>query len=120
MPRLALYYIENHKIEIVKTFFGKEKVLLNGRKVSEKKSMVGVEHTFMVNKNHFRISRRDPSKTDKMNTHEIYKDGAPVALINVEQGMALHFLVLIVIVGIGSGYLFGVFIYQLFFAPVVP
>ncbi|SHJ74593.1 hypothetical protein [Pseudozobellia thermophila] len=117
MPRLALYYIENHKIEIVKTLLGREKVLLNGTKVSEKKSKPGVEHIFSVNKNHFRISRRNPSQADKMNAYEIFKDGVPLALINVEQGKALHFLIFILIVGVGCGYLFGVFLYQLFFSP---
>ncbi|WP_209402039.1 hypothetical protein [Pseudozobellia sp. WGM2] len=119
MPRLALYYVENHKIEIVKTFLGKEKVLVNGAKISEKKSMNGVQHVFILNKNKFRIVRRHQSKVGSMNTYEIHKDEVPVALINVEQNKANHILILIIIVGIGCGYLFGAFVYQLFVGPSI-
>ena len=73
MPRLALYYVENHKIEIVQTILGKEQVLLNGVKISESKATAGSRHVFSVNKNNYRISRRDHSKVGRMNTYEIQK-----------------------------------------------
>ncbi|MBC6999731.1 hypothetical protein [Cytophaga sp. FL35] len=119
MPRLALYYVENHRIEIVKTLLGKEQVLLNGMKISEAKWEHATKHYFSVNRNKYRIGRRDSSKADKMNTYEIHKDGAPVALINVEQQSSSFIIVLIILVGVGCGYLFGAFVYQLFFSNAI-
>lgn len=119
MPRLALYYVENHKIEIVHTYFGKERVLLNGNKISESDIKSRTPHIFKVDKQKYRITRRDYDKVGKMNSYEIQKDGAPVALINVEQQNSSFIIVLIILVGgVGCGYLFGAFVYQLFFTGI--
>lgn len=115
MPKRAIYYVENHKIEIVKTLFGKEKVLLNGKKVSEKAAKESREHTFTINQNSYRIAQRKGSQADKMNTYEIQKDNLPVALMNVVQQNSMQMLVLIIAVGLGSGFIFGILLYKMFF-----
>jgi len=115
MRKRAQYYIENYKIEIVKTFFGKEKVLLNGKKVSEHTGKFSVEHSFSINDNNYRITRRDGASAQKMNTYEIRKDGAPVALVNAVQQSSMQMLLLIIAVGLGSGFIFGILLYRLFF-----
>lgn len=119
MPRRALYYVENHKIEILKTFFGKEKVLLNGKKVSEKVAEVGTQHTFMINQNNYRIAPRESLQAQKMSTYEIRKDGAPVALVNSVAQNSIQMFVLIIVVGLGSGFIFGVLLYNFFFPASV-
>ena len=115
MRKRAQYYIENYKIEIVKTFFGKEKVLVNGKKVSERTGKLATEHSFKINENQYRITQRDGDSAEKMNTYEIRKDGAPVALVNAVKGSSMQMLFLIIAVGLGSGFIFGVLLYRLFF-----
>ncbi len=115
MPKRAIYYVENHKIEIVKTFFGKEKVLLNGKKISEKTGKESMEHTFTIDQNKYRITQRKGLQADKMNTYEIHKDNSPVALMNVVPQNSMQMLLLIIAVGLGSGFIFGVLIYKMFF-----
>ena len=119
MARLALYYVDNHKIEIVKTLLGKEKVLLNGAVISEKKSEVGTEHTFEINKSRYRVVQRESSNAEKMNAYEIRKDGSPIALVNVVPQNSNKILVLIIAIGLGAGFIFGVIIYRMFFPVVI-
>jgi len=115
MPKLALYYVDNHKIEIVKTFFGKEKVVLNGRTISEKAAKNSTEHTFSINQNNYRITRRKGSQAIKMNAYEVFKDSSPIALTNVVQQSATEIFLLIIAIGIGCGFIFGLFIYKFLF-----
>lgn len=115
MPKRAIYYVQNHKIEIVRTFFGKEKVLLNGVMVSEKAAKESLEHSFTIKQNNYRIIQRKGSLADKMNTYEIRKDNSPVALMNVVQQNSMQILLLIIAVGLGSGFIFGVLLYKMFF-----
>jgi hypothetical protein len=114
MPILAKYYIENHKIEVVKTFFGKEKVLLNGTAVSEHSSNSSSEHQFKIGKNRFKISKRNGQDAEKMNTFEIRKNGSPIALINIESQTSSQMFLLIIVVGLGCGFLIGVLLYNIF------
>ncbi len=111
--KLATYYIENYKIEVVKTVFGKEKVLLNGTKVSEKTSGDTTEHHFEIAGNRYKISQRNSSQSEKMNAYEILKNGSPIALINIESQTSLQIFVLIVAIGLGLGYMVGVLVYNM-------
>ncbi len=111
--KLATYYIENHKIEVVKTVFGKEKVLLNGTTVSEKTSGATTEHHFEIAGNRYKISQRDSSQSEKMNAFKIVKNGSPVALINIESQTSIKIFVLIVAIGLGLGFMVGVLVYNL-------
>lgn len=115
MARRALYYVENYKIEVVKTFFGMEKVLLNGKKVSEKHMKTGAEHTFTIANNKYKIVQREASSAKKMNAYEIRKNGTPMALINAVSNNSLQMFLLIVTVGLGCGFLFGMMLYKMFF-----
>ena len=119
MSRRALYYVDNHKIEIVKTLFGKEKVFLNGKTISEKAIETGVQHTFAINKNKYRITRRYGLHAEKMNPYEIRKNGSPVALVDAAQRNSTQMFVIIIVVGLGSGFIFGVLLYNLFFSQSV-
>jgi len=43
------YNIESNKIEFFNSFFGKETILVNGKKTSEKYSITGTYHFFKIN-----------------------------------------------------------------------
>ncbi|MGB6152427.1 MAG: hypothetical protein WBG48_10570 [Pricia sp.] len=116
MAKLATYYIENHKIEIIKTLFGKEKVLLNGITVSEKPSGATTDHQFIIDKNRFRISKREPSAAEKMNAFEILRNGSPIALINIESQTSIKIFMLIIAIGVGLGFMVGVLVYNMMLA----
>lgn len=116
MAKLATYYIENHKIEIIKTLFGKEKVLLNGTTVSENTSGATTEHQFIIDKNRYQISQRERSDAEKMNAFEILKNGSPIALINIESQTSIKIFVLIIAIGLGLGFMVGVLAYNMMLA----
>jgi hypothetical protein len=47
------FSVDNDKIEFLNSILGKETVVVNGEKVSEKFSITGAEHHFTVKSNHF-------------------------------------------------------------------
>ena len=113
MPVVATYYIENHKIEVVKTWLGKEKVLLNGSKVSEKSATDTQAHSFQIGNNRFKINKREREDAEKMNAYEILKNEAPIALINIEKQSATKMFILIIAVGLGCGFIIGVLVFNM-------
>lgn len=113
MPVVATYYIENHKIEVVKTWLGKEKVLLNGSKVSEKSANDTQAHSFQIDGNHYKINKRPREDAKKMNAYEILKNEAPIALINIEKQSATKMFILIIAVGLGCGFIIGVLVFNM-------
>ncbi|MDB2606473.1 hypothetical protein N9Y48_01705 [Zobellia sp.] len=119
MLKRALYYIDNHKIEVVHTIFGKEKVLLNGNTVSKKINQGKVEHTFTIGENRYWIAQRDTSYNKKLNRFEVRKNGSPISLVNMLSHKPSNQIFLIVILcGLGSGFIIGVIIYKLLWPTV--
>ncbi len=114
MAKCAMYYIDNHKIEVVNTFMGKEKIFLNGVKVSEKYADIGDFHTFLIGKNNYRISHRDLGYGKSGNTFEIRKNGMPLSLTNLLPQTSAQLFVLVVILGLGFGFILGILFYNLF------
>ena len=58
------YSIDNDKIEFLNSILGKETVVVNGEKVSEKFSVTGTEHHFNIKSNHFILK----------SNYELFKD----------------------------------------------
>jgi hypothetical protein len=58
------YTIDNDKIEFLNSILGKETVVVNGEKVSEKFSITGAEHNFSIKSNHFILK----------SNYELFKD----------------------------------------------
>lgn len=114
MTKCAMYYIENHRIEVANTFYGREKVLLNGKTISEKPSKIGTIHKFSIGKNEYRISQRDYSSQKKGNFFEVRKNGMPVSLINLWPQTSTQLLILVIIMGLGFGFTLGILCYNLF------
>jgi hypothetical protein len=113
MLRRAQYYVDNHKIEIVDTFFGKEKILVNGKVRSERPTDRSVEHTFHIDKDKYRIIKRDSSKADKMNLYQVIRNDHPVALVDIKKTNTSQLFLLMIAVGLGCGYIFGVLLFHL-------
>jgi hypothetical protein len=114
MARCAMYYIDNHKIEVVNTFMGKEKILLNGIKVSEKYADIGDFHTFSIGKNHYRIAQRNLGYGKDGSTFEIRKNGMPLSLTNLLPQTSTQLFVLVIVLGLGFGFTLGILFYNLF------
>ncbi|MGB7393516.1 MAG: hypothetical protein WA913_03885 [Pricia sp.] len=113
MPKLATYYIENYKIEVVRTFFGKERIFVNGTQVSEKSKDSNGKHLFVIDENRYQITQREASQAEKLNAFEILKNGSPIALVNIESENSVKMLLIIVAVGLGCGFMIGVLIYNM-------
>jgi hypothetical protein len=58
------YTIDNDKIEFLNSILGKETVVVNGEKVSEKFSITGTKHHFTIKSNHFILK----------SNYELFKD----------------------------------------------
>ena len=116
MPVVATYYIENHKIEVVKTWFGKEQVLLNGSKISEKSVADPQAHSFQIDRYRYKINKRKQEEAEKMNAYEVLRNESPIALINIEKQNANQMFILIVAVGLGCGFIVGVLVFNMLLA----
>mgnify|MGYP003625120135 CR=1 FL=1 len=78
------YNIESNKIEFFNSYFGKETILVNGKKTSEKFSITGAEHKFKINLTEFQITTEYKLFDDhKFNLH-LEKDGKLIDLKYIE------------------------------------
>ncbi|MFS4493599.1 hypothetical protein [Maribacter sp. 2308TA10-17] len=114
MAICAMYYIENHKIEVVSTFLGKEKILLNGKTVSEQNSNIGSSHTFTIGKNEYRIAQRDKTYQKRGSIFEVRKNGMPISLVNIRPKTSTQLFVMVIIMGLAFGFTLGILFYNLF------
>lgn len=89
-------YLGDNTIELFNSLLGKERVKVNGKTVSIKRSIAGSEHLFKVSENDKRL---DCKLITKLSIHGIaldfYKDGQPI--IKSPDGRSLKFF----LVGIG-------------------
>lgn len=109
-----MYYIENHKIEVVTTLLGKEKILLNGKIVSEKNSNIDTSHDFTIGKNQYRIGQQDKTDIEKGSIFEVRKNGMPISLVSIRPKTSTQLLILVVIMGLAFGFTVGNLFYNLF------
>lgn len=114
MAICAMYYIENHKIEVVNTLLGKEKILLNGKMISKKSATIGTSHTFTIGGNEYRIAQRDKTYKRRGSIFEIRKNGMPVSLVNIHPKTSTQLLILVIIMGLAFGFTLGILMYNLF------
>ncbi|NHF58269.1 hypothetical protein FK220_002870 [Flavobacteriaceae bacterium TP-CH-4] len=113
--KCAEYYLDNHKIEIHYSLFGTESVFVNGNKISEQRSSLKKPHHFVLGNNRYDIySKLDiagPSGKD----FQIHKNGAAVSLVNFKSQNSKALLFLIVVLGTATGYVIGLYLFQLYF-----
>lgn len=111
--KCAEYYVENHKIEIYDSFFGKEKVYLNGRKISESKSTLRRSHQFNIKDNAYTISPKMIPSSTNIKYFEVYKNGAPLTLVNFIDTNSRGIFVLVIVIGLIVGFIIGLYLYEL-------
>ncbi len=68
------YNIDNDKIEFLNSILGKEAVVVNGEKVSEKFSINGTEHYFTIKSDHFILKSNYELFKDKKLKIELLKN----------------------------------------------
>lgn len=114
MAICAMYYIDNHKIEVVNTLLGKEKVLINGKIVSKKSATIGTFHTFKIGNNEYQIGQRDKTYKKSGSIFEVRKNGMPISLVNIRPQSSTQLLILVIIMGLAFGFALGVLLYNIY------
>jgi len=112
--KCAEYYLDNHKIEIYSTFFGKELVVVNNSTISERKSSTKDPHRFTLGNNSYDINSKLNITGPTGKTFEVYKNGEEMTLFNFKSQSSKSLLFLIVILGIAFGYVVGMYLFQMY------
>jgi len=90
-------HLNGNKIELFNTLLGKETVKVNGKIVSEKRSLKGTEHIFQINENTYKL-------TTGMNINgvvfSLYENDKPI----IEMPKNKFAFYLIVIIGMIVGF----------------
>ncbi|WP_339712066.1 hypothetical protein [uncultured Kriegella sp.] len=110
--KCAEYYIENHKIEVYNSSFGKERILLNGNEISKKKSVFGKHHQFKIKNNEYTIRPKLSITEPQGRYFEVCKNGTPLTLVNFTTQNSRGLLYLLVFIGLGIGYLLGIYLFD--------
>lgn len=97
-------YLENNKIEIHNSLFGKETIKVDGQVVSSKYSMFGANHHFSIKENdelnHYQIQI---SLGIQGVLYDLYKNGKPI--IESEKGGCLNIFLIMLLIGFTVGIL---------------
>ncbi|MDB4292371.1 hypothetical protein N9954_03130 [Maribacter sp.] len=112
--KCAEYYLDNHKVEIYATLFGKELVLVNNRPISELKSSTKKPHRFKLGNNTYDISSKLHIGGPSGKAFEVYKNGEELVLVNFKSQSSKSLLFLIIVLGLAFGYIVGMYLYQLY------
>ncbi|NQU53635.1 MAG: hypothetical protein HQ522_13960 [Bacteroidetes bacterium] len=78
------YNIGSDKIEFFNSYFGKETILVNGKKTSAKFSITGAEHKFKINSTEFEIITEYKLFDDHKFNLYLKKDGELIDLKYIE------------------------------------
>ncbi|QCX01104.1 hypothetical protein FGM00_13630 [Aggregatimonas sangjinii] len=110
--KCAEYYLDNHKVEIYATLFGKEVVMVNNKPISELKSSARKSHHFKLGNNTYDIRSKLNIAGPSGKAFEIYKNGEELTLVNFKVQSSRSLLFLIIVLGIALGYIVGIYLYQ--------
>jgi hypothetical protein len=97
------YTIDNDKIEFLNSILGKEMVVVNGEKVSEKFSITGTEHHFTIKSNHFILKSNYELFKDRKIKIELIKNGEIVdsKSVNMNSKQRIVWIAFGLIIGYG-------------------
>lgn len=100
--KYAEFNIENHKIEFLNSVFGIEKVLLNGKTVSEKFSFSGIKHKLNLNSENF-ILKSKYKQFDKMEI-ELVKNGKTIEkqIVQADKKQRIYWMLIGTALGIAA------------------
>ena len=110
--KCAEYYLDNHKIEIYATLFGKEMILVNNKPVSELKSSTKRAHRFKLGDNTYDVSSKLRIAGLSRKVFEVHRNGEELTLVNFKAQNSKALLFLIVVIGVAFGYVVGIYLYQ--------
>ena len=114
MFNVVRYYDKNHKIEVHKPLFGKEKVLINGI-VYFKNRGSHREYVSRTSKKEYSISIDNGSEESSF---EVKNNGDPVPSVNNGSNTSLFLLSCVIIGGLSFGFSFG-FVCHNFLWPIL-
>jgi len=112
MMKCAEYYLDNRKIEVFNSIYGKVMVFLDGNKISEKYAIFGSEHFFTLNGNNYSLVLGVNIIQVKGRSFEIRKNGIPIPLNEHFTLNTIRIFVLTIILGLALGFLLGISIYE--------
>ena len=110
--KCAEYYLENHKIEIFSSFFGKEKILVNNKPVSELNSSIRRPHRFRLGNNNYDVSSKLHIAEPSGKEFRFRKNGKALSLVNLKSQSSKVLLLLIVALAISFGFFLGTYLYR--------
>ncbi len=112
MMKCAEYYLDNHKIEVYNSMYGKVKVLLDGINISEKYAIFGSEHFFSLGGNNYSLQLGGTMKI-KGRYIQIRKNGIPIALKEPFTVNTVRVYLFTIALGLILGFLLGTSIYEI-------
>ena len=113
--KCAEYYLDNNKIEIFATLFGKELIMVNDKQVSELKSSTKRPHRFQLGANTYYVSSKLDFAKPSGKIFEVYKNGNELSLVNFKPQSPKALLHLIVILAISFALFIGFYLYNAYF-----
>lgn len=95
------YTVDNDKIEFLNSILGKETVVVNGEKVSEKFSVTGTEHHFNIKSNYFILKSNYELFKDRKIKIQLIKNDEIVdsKLVNMNSNQRVVWIVFGLLVG---------------------
>jgi hypothetical protein len=97
------YNIDNNKIEFLNSILGKETIVINGEKVSEKFSITGTEHHFTIKSNHFILKSNYELFKEKNLKIELLKNDEIIDSKSVDMNSKQRFVWMAFVALIGYG-----------------
>lgn len=93
-------YLDENKIELFNTLLGKETVKVNGKIVSENRSIMGVEHKFIISENENDVPYKLTTGFS-MNgvVFSLYKNDKPIIEMPKSKSTFIFFVIIGVILG---------------------
>ncbi len=106
--KFVTYQIENEIVEFHNSILGKESIVLNGEKISEKFSFFGTEHYFKIGDNNYNIRPEIDFASPWGLGFKLHKNGLPIPIQDVSEKKnkwtAILFILASLILGFIAGY----------------
>jgi hypothetical protein len=113
MKKAAEFYLEKNKIEIFNSLIGKQRVLLNGSKVSEKNTLLDPEHYLTIQGENYYIRLKRCFFSLKSEDLKIHKNSLPLNLDYTSAKSSRSILFLVIVLGLWLGFIVGMQLYKM-------
>lgn len=109
------YTIEDQTLEFYNSILGKESVVLNGTKISEKRSFFGTEHYFSIGEDNYSIRPSFDFSAAYGIGFKLHKNGLPLKVSGETAKKNKWLLVAFLLTSLVLGFLVGYYISKLIF-----